>query len=592
MQRSCFLFFVRRIGLSMLMAACTVCTKGQSIAGLDSLLQSMVAKTNGAGIAVAVIKKDNLVYARGFGYRDIERRLLVTPETVFPVGSCTKAMTAALIGNLGARVALDAPVQSYLPGCKFYTAAMTEQITVRDLLCHRSGLARHEYSWYFMAAGNRDSMLKRVAFLEPNARIGEKWQYNNWGYLLLGMIGEKLCGLSYEAAIHQYLLQPLQMTHSYFSLDSLRADTNAALGYKTVKGQAKLVPYHPMELMAPAGGLNSTAPDMARWLSCWVNGKAVIPADFRTQAISSQVVTKPALPSNDQAGTFFSNYGFGWWLAAYRGHYRVEHGGNIDGFTSNVSFFPADSLGIVVLCNHDGSLLPAQIRNAIADHFFQLSAPGRVTETKPTGSKPDKEPAQPPVIPEAIPPTHALSAYTGTYEHPGYGRVTIIRRADSLFAQMGVYTWWLWPQQYDAFRGVVFVAGERPDIDRPQLLLQFQLHPHGYIESLSIPFEPTVAPIRFVKQFLPPRPLPLLLTYTGAFKVGSDTVGVSLKEEGALYLVLPGQQLYDLLPLEEDLFLLAGPKGYCIRFIRNKKGLTTRFCLQQPNGNFIGERIK
>lgn len=323
MQHSGLLFFLHHIGLSMLLAVCTADTKAQSIAGLDSLLQHITAKTKGVGIAVAVIKKDKLVYARGFGYRDVERRLPVTPETVFPVGSCTKAMTAALIGSLDTMVTLDAPVQNYLPGFKFYTAAMTEQITVRDLLCHRSGLARHEYSWYFMAAGNRDSMLERIAFLEPNARIGEKWQYNNWGYLILGMIGEKLCGLSYEAAIHQYLLQPLQMERSHFSMSSLLADTNAALGYKTAKGQTKLVPYHPMELMAPAGGLNSTAPDMARWVSCWINGKAAIPASFRIQAISSQVVTKPALPVSDQAGTYLSNYGFGWWLVSYRGHYRV-----------------------------------------------------------------------------------------------------------------------------------------------------------------------------------------------------------------------------------------------------------------------------
>lgn len=562
------------------------------MATLDSLLQSMMEKTSGAGVAVAVIKKDKLVYTRGFGYRDVERRLPVTPETVFPVGSCTKAMTAALIGNLGDKVSLDAPVQSYLPGFKFYTTTMTEQVTVRDLLCHRSGLPRHEYSWYFLAAGNRDSMVKRIAYLEPNARIGEKWQYNNWGYLLLGMIGEKVCGLSYEAAIHQYLLQPLQMKHSYFSLDSLRADANAALGYKTVNGQAKQLSYHPMELMAPAGGLNSTAPDMSRWISCWVNRKDVIPAAFRTQAISSQVVSKPALPVNDQAGTFFSNYGFGWWLASYRGHYRVEHGGNIDGFTSVASFFPADSLGIVVLCNRDGSLLPAQVRNTIADHFFQLPIPERITESKPDNNKKDNKESLKPAVPVTGLPAHPLSAYTGAYEHSGYGRVIISRRADSLFAQMGVYTWWLWPQQYDAFQGVEFTAGERPDINRPRMLLQFQVHPHGYIESLSVPFEPTVAPLRFMKQFLPPRPAAQLLTYTGGFKVGADSVCVSLKEEGGLYLIWSDRQLYDLLPLEEDLFVLSKVKGYCIRFARDKKGNTTGFCLQQPNGNFIGERIK
>lgn len=584
--------FVKTISISILLAISTVYVMAQSVTSLDSLLRQMVEKAGEAGLAVAVVKKDSLLYASGFGYRNLERRLPVTTATVFPIGSCTKAMTAALIGRLGQKVQLDLPVRSYLPELSFYTAEMNERITVRDLLCHRSGLPRHEYSWFYLVAGSRDSMLRRLAYLEPVARIAEKWQYNNLGYLLLGMLGERVSGLSYETAIHQYLLEPLQMRRSYFSFDSLLLDKEAALGYRSVKNIVKRVAYHPLEVMAPAGGLNSTVLDMARWVSCWIGNNNIIPASFRVQAISSQIPTKAALPVNDQAGTYFSNYGFGWFLTSYRGHYRVEHGGNIDGFTSTTSFFPADSLGIVVLCNREGSLLPALIRNAAADHFLQLPAVSRGSE--PKQNQPVEKPiVVKPVSPELIPPTHPLLSYTGIFEHPGYGRINIVLQGDSLFAHLGSFTWWLWPQQFNAFRGVDIVSGEHPDLQQARLLTQFQLHAHGYIESLSIPFEPGLPPIRFMKQTgqqpVPRKPLSL---YTGKYLVDGIVAELTVKEDGKMYLLLPGQTPRQLLFMEESVYILAGSKGYAIRFINDKTGVITGFNLQEPGGSFIGQRIQ
>lgn len=592
MQSARFRSFTKAFSISILLAVSTVYAMAQSATGLDSLLRQMVEKAGEAGVAVAVVKKDSLLYARGFGYRDLEHRLPVTPATVFPIGSCTKAMTAALIGRLGQKVQLDVPVRTYLPELSFYSTEMNERITVRDLLCHRSGLPRHEYSWFYLVAGSRDSMLKRLAYLEPVARIAEKWQYNNLGYLLLGMLGEKVSGQSYEAAIHQYLLGPLQMRRSYFSYDSLLMDKEAAFGYRSVKNVVKRVAYHPLEVMAPAGGLNSTVLDMSRWLSCWISNNNIIPAPFRVQAISSQIITKAGLPSGDQAGTYLSNYGFGWFLTSYRGHYRVEHGGNIDGFTSTACFFPADSLGIVVLCNREGSLLPALIRNAVSDHFLQLPAVSRASEVKQSKSV-DKPPVVKPVRPAVIPPTHPLSSYTGVYEHPGYGRISIVQQGDSLFAHLSSWTWWLWPQQYDTFRGVDMVPGERPDLEQARLLTQFQSHAHGYIESLSIPFEPNLPPICFVKQAaLQPSPGKKLHLYTGKYLVDGLVAEIAVKEEGKMYLSLSGQGPRQLLFIEEHVFILAGSKGYAIRFINDATGAFTGFNLQEPGGSFIGQRIQ
>jgi CubicO group peptidase (beta-lactamase class C family) len=586
--------FFQSIVAGILFLFCNECATAQSTIGLDSILLRMVQKRGEPGIAVAVIQKDSLVYSRGFGYRDFQRRLPVTCETVFPVGSCTKAMTAALIGCLSPKITLEAPVRNYLPECKFYNEEMNERITVRDLLCHRSGLPRHEFSWYFLAAGARDSMIQRLAYLEPNARIGEKWQYNNWGYFLLGMIGEKVSGLPYEAAIQQYILGPLQMRRSYFCRDSLLQDKEAALGYKTVNNKIRQVPYHAtIQLMAPAGGLNSTVLDMARWLSCWINGKAIIPASFRAQAISSQIVTKAALPMKDQPDSYLSNYGFGWMLSGYRGHYRVEHGGNIDGFTSSACFFPTDSLGIIVLCNRDGSELPALVRNTIADYFLQLPAISRSTASKQSRNNNEDLSKKTSTTEEVIPPTHTSASYAGSYEHPGYGHLTISQQGDSLFAHLGAHTWWLRPQQYDAFRGVEFSIGEVPDLDQATLLLQFQMHPNGYIESLSIPFEPTLAPIRFMKQVLSqPEAQQKFKTYTGCYELAGDTISVSLNENGKLNLLISATEYYQLLPIEENVFILSGEKGSSVRFFKDRKHAVTGFLLQLPKETLKATLIK
>ncbi len=461
----------------------------QNTGKLDSSIAALSARSSNAGFSICVVKKDSFIYSRTFGYRDIEKKLLVTENTVFAVGSCTKAFTAALIGMTGT-IKLDTPAHNYLPQLKFYTDEMTQKITVRDLLTHRSGLPRHDFSWFLMASSDRDSMLSRITFLEPNKRVAEKWQYNNFGYLVLGKLHEQFSRATYEQGIEKQFLQPLSMSRSYFSYSNLQADSNVALGYRKVEDGVKRTPWHPLVAMAPAGGLNSTALDMGKWLSAWIMGR-IIPRAFRTEAISSQVVTKPALP-NDQPGTFFSTYGFGWFLSSYRGHYRVEHGGNIDGFTATATFFPADSIGIVVLSNRENSLLPAMIRNALSDHFLTLPDIAREAGTSVASQKQDN----PTPIPQKIvQPLHDLNGYTGSYQHSGYGRIIIYLKDNSLLAKLGDHTWSLQSDKNDTFSGT--------DLDADiKMKISFELNTEGNAVALTIPFEPTIYPIRFTKQYL------------------------------------------------------------------------------------------
>jgi CubicO group peptidase (beta-lactamase class C family) len=136
-------------------------------AGLDTVLNRILSVWKGPGFSVAVVEKDKVVYAKGFGYRNNETKLPVTPNTLFAIGSCTKAFTASLIGSLAAKgdLDIDKPVRDYLPDLKFFNDEMNDRITLRDMMCHRTGLPRHDYSWYLFSTQSRDSLLKRIQYL-------------------------------------------------------------------------------------------------------------------------------------------------------------------------------------------------------------------------------------------------------------------------------------------------------------------------------------------------------------------------------------------------------------------------------------------
>ena len=166
------------------------------------------------------------------------------------------------------------------------------------------------------------------------------------------------------------------MNSSNFSVHDLAKMSDASLGYVAFKDSIiKKTDYYDINAMGPAGSINSNVNEMANWVITWINGgkfngKEILPSNYVNQAMSSQMVVGAALPDKEVPDAFLSNYGFGWFLSSYRGHYRVEHGGNIDGFSASTSFFPSDSIGIIVLTNQNGSAVPGIVRNTIADRYL------------------------------------------------------------------------------------------------------------------------------------------------------------------------------------------------------------------------------
>ncbi|QEC67089.1 serine hydrolase [Panacibacter ginsenosidivorans] len=581
-------------------------TDDKRFAGLDTAFARVLKDWKAAGFAVAVVEKDKVVYAKGFGYRDVENKIPATANTLFAIGSCTKAFTASLIGMLSKddKVDIDKPVRAYLPELKFYNDEMNDHITLRDMMCHRTGLPRHDYSWYYFSTQSRDSIMQRIAYMEPSAGLREKWQYNNFMFFLQGVVTEKLTGQSWEDNIKEKIFKPLGMDSATVSIDEMQKHGDIAVGYGLKNDSIiKKLDYYHIDAMAPAGSINSSVNDMAKWVTTWINGgkyngKELLPASYINQAMSSQMVISGALPSKEKPDLYMANYGFGWMLSSYKGHYRVEHGGNIDGFSASTSFFPSDSIGIIVLCNQDGSSVPSIVRNLIADRmlglkYFDWETDLRSAVVKAKAAAKDAEKAKTTTAKKETKPTHELKDYEGLYSNKGYGTFEVVLKNDSLFALPGKHTWWLKHLQYDIFMPVEKDKEGNLDTSENSDPLQFNMNVSGDIESVDINFEPSLKPIAFSKT---PKGKEItkeeLQQYEGEYDLSGTAIKVYLKGEKTLYLFVPGQPEYELVPVDKDKFSIKILKGFTVQFNRDDKKEVNELLSIQPNGTFKATKKK
>lgn len=574
-------------------------------AGLDTAFARVLQNWKAAGFAVAVIEKDKLIYAKGFGYRDYEKKLPVTANTLFAIGSCTKAFTASLMGMLekDGKLDLNKPVRDYLPELRFYNESMNNQITVKDLMSHRTGLPRHDFSWYFFPS-TRDSLLKRIQYQEPTTGIRTLYQYNNFMYLAQGVLAEKLYQQPWEQLIRSKLFDSLNMKRSNFSITALQKDADASLGYQLLKDSLiDRMDYYNIDAMGPAGSINSSVTEMANWARLWLNGgkvdgRQLIPAGFVAEAMSPQMVTGSGLPDKENPDIHLGGYGFAWSMASYRGHYLVQHGGNIDGFSANVGLYPSDSIAIVVLVNQNGSSVPAIVRNMLSDRLLNLPRKdwnGYLrTKADEAAARVKKSVASVLSNKKAgTTPSHSLSSYEGIYTNPGYGSLNLSLEADSLFAYTPTRKLWLRHYHYDIFE--FFDVDPRHGIDTSESgesRFQFTMNAAGDIDGLKSLLQGGLEPIVFSRSEKP-RPISAadLQKYLGDYDLaGQVTVKVYLKNETTLYVFVPGQPEYETLPLGNHTFSLKVLKGYSVKFDVTADGKVTGLTFIQPNGNFKAKR--
>ena len=568
-------------------------------AGLDTTINGMLRDWKAAGCAVAVIEKDKVVYLKGYGYKDFESKIPVTANTQFAIGSCTKAFTATILGMLqqDGKLSIDKPVQEYLPELKFHNQHLTNHVTARDMMSHRTGLPRHDYSWYG-ATTPRDSLIYRIRFLEPSAELRQTWQYNNFMYLAQGVLAEKLTGKSWEDLVREKIFAPLEMNNANFSVGDMEKTPDFTYGYREKNDSIVRMPFLNIDPIGPAGSINASAADMAKWTMAWVNGgkyngKDVIPVSFLSQAISAQMVKGGGVPGPVNPDVHFSAYGLGWMLSSYKGHYRVEHGGNIDGFSASVSFFPSDSVGIVVLVNQNASALPSLIRNTVSDRMLNVrrtdwSALQKESIAKAKAATPASGNSDSLNRKENTKPSHPLDDYTGRFEHPGYGIITISKNGDSLKFDFNHSDGKLYLLHYHYDMFVVQNREEKPSLNG--MKIKFITGVKGEIESLQAGIEPAVKDITFNRLSSTIAVSKNQLDqYVGEYVLGQMTAKIYIRGDSTLMLLVPGQPDYELIPTKTHEFELKGIKGFSVRFdVSGLKAEAIHFI--QPNGIFKATR--
>ena len=265
--------FMGLVFFSSVMILLTVCfflipeAKAETLShDFAPLVRRLMARDQIPGVAVGVVERGHLVFARGFGYRNVDDHLPVTPDTLFLLGSCSKTFTATAIALLAdeGRIALDTPVRTYLPDFSLEDPVASATLTPRDLLTHRSGLPRHDLFWY-QAPFSRDDLYGRLRFLEPSGPPHTQWRYNSLMFVVAGRIVEKISGESWESFVQSRILLPLDMRRTLLSPEAMETDADHASPYAVREGGVREIPMlKDLSAVAPTEAVQTSVRNLAR----------------------------------------------------------------------------------------------------------------------------------------------------------------------------------------------------------------------------------------------------------------------------------------------------------------------------------------
>jgi CubicO group peptidase (beta-lactamase class C family) len=470
---------------------------------LDCLIEDAMKCWGVPGLAVGVVHGDDVILLKGYGTRELGANAPVTRDTQFMICSLTKSITAAGLALLvdEQRLDWDTKVREILPEFQLRDANATEEITVSDLLTHRSGLPAHDRIWSPPGRRSRQRMLDALRHLESSRRLRESFQYSNLSYLVAGMLAERLSGQSWEQFTTQRLLSPLGFTSFGFSTADLESAADRAFPHQWERGgvyRAKLWPMH----ATPAGGINASAADMARWVRFLLLRGRVDGRQLVAQAAIDAMMT-PHISAGDSEFAEIGKirYGYGLTCEHYCGDVTVSHTGSQPGWGALMTMMPAHRIGVVVLTNRDPSPVRELIAYAVFDQlrsrapldwFEVFRARRQVALNKEETEERARTPMNRSDSPLEEPPENLI----GEYEHPAYGRISIVRGASAMH--------WSWR----GLRGALvcraqnsFQLKEDGEARYPSgIVISFDKNAEGRIDAVRSPLEPAVADIIFQRR--------------------------------------------------------------------------------------------
>jgi CubicO group peptidase (beta-lactamase class C family) len=552
------------------------------------------------GIGVGIVKDGKVIFAEGFGLRNVEKNLPVTPDTIFAIGSASKAFTSMDIGILAdeGKIDWDKPVQTYLPTFKLKDEVATARMTVRDLVSHKSGLPRHDGMWYGSPLSRKD-IFDRLQYLDFSADFRQTFQYNNLMFLTAGYLVGQVTNSTWEEFTQKRIFDALGMTNSNFSVEVSQKSDNYSLPYTRSKEEIKAIPFRNIDSVGPAGSINSTVNDMLKWVLFHLNKGKVGDKQIISEAGQKEMYTpamfirEPMLTVQPDDQSIMS-YGLAWFLETYRGHKLVHHGGSIDGFYFLNCFMPNDNCGAVILTNLSGTPFLQIAMGYVLDMVLgldpvweKLSLEKWEKQKKDREEAKAKEKEKEEARVEGTKPSHVPEDYAGEYEHPAYGVIPVELVEDVLKGKFNSMKFKLEHWHYDVFKTVEEEEGAE---GRDGLMITFHTNLKGDIDKLSLPLEPAVASIVFTRKASEELKDPKYLSqFVGEYEIMGTTAAVSLQGD-ALVVAVAGQPNQELVPYKESEFTIKGAEGYNVKFLLENEKATEMVLTVQ--GNVIrGKRI-
>jgi CubicO group peptidase (beta-lactamase class C family) len=387
-----------------------------------------------------------VVVAKGYGVREVGKPEKVDANTLFMIGSNTKAFTATAIAMLDAekKLSLTDPVRKWLPDFQLYDPWIAEHATLTDLLCHRLGFETFQGDFMFFDSDlTTQEMMTRFGKLKAMYGFRSRWGYTNAAFMVAGEVIPKVTGKKWADYLSENIFKPAGMNGTLALTSEISSAPNRAAAHTNMGGPLRKIAYGHLEGLSPAGSISSSANDMARWVmmlldSGKVDGKAIIPkgAILKTREPQSILGNGGHMFNKSH----FSLYGLGWELYEYEGREFVGHTGGVNGFVTSVALFPEERLGIVVLTNTDSNALFEALRNEIQDAFFGLPYRNysgvyrtwiKSRENNEAVWKKEKRDSIAMKPKTDLP----LSAYAGTYKHELYGDMAMTLEGNKLVAK-------------------------------------------------------------------------------------------------------------------------------------------------------------
>ena len=525
--------------------------------GFDSYMEQTLNDWNTPGIGVGIVVNDKLVFAKGYGYRDYEHKLPFTPATLCQIASNSKLFTAVAAGMLvdEGKLTWDKPVRQSVPAIQFYSDELNNNVTLRDMLSHRTGVTRHDLIW-FKSDFTRKQLFEKLKYLEPEQPMRETFLYNNLMFSAVGEIIELKSGKRWEDFVRERILAPLDMNTTTYTISEVVKHPDHGVPFREKRDSFELykIPYYEdTEGVAPAGAVISNIDELSHWLIALMNdgkynGKQVLPADV-LKATLQPAVGLPNTLGESQGFWELLNpaYGMGRETASYRGRLLTFHGGDLPGFHSQVSFMPNEKIGVIVLVISDHS---APLYNVISYNVYerllgmdQTRWSERRLAQRLANKKAGTE-ARSKAGADRVPntkPSHALADYAGEYENPAYGVLRIGIEDDQLQFGFHEFEFPLSHFHYDRF--------DTPDDEEyGRFSINFRTNPEGDIDSVVSSLDQ--AEVTFTRK---PATLEasLLEKLAGTYVTPSKVKFQVLYQPGAgLSLEFPGGPPHPLVPLK------------------------------------------